>query len=142
MVAARLEAGSDGPGDRWLRDVARWAWRTKLSLTMMLDLLGQLRDRAEERRSRSSRAICARCCCFAAPAGARPTMGLDPGVRTGVKVAVVDATGKLVATDTVYRSSPRTTCAGRRRRSPPWSAATGRAHHRDRQRHRQPRDRS
>ena len=111
MVAARLEAGSDGPGDRWLRDVARWAWRTKLSLTMMLDLLGQLRDRAQEEAitvfARNLRALL-----LAAPAGARPTMGLDPGVRTGVKVAVVDATGKLVATDTVYPFQPKNDLRG------------------------------
>jgi uncharacterized protein len=112
MVTVALGvAGGVAPGDRWLADVARWAWRTRLSMTMMLDLLGQLRERAQEEAihvfARNLRDLL-----LAAPAGPRPTMGLDPGVRTGVKVVVVDATGKLLATDTVYPFQPRNDVRG------------------------------
>jgi uncharacterized protein len=90
MVAQALGAGGSAPGDLWLAEAGRWAWRTKLGLTMMLDLLGQLRERAQDEAigvfARNLRDLL-----LAAPAGPRPTMGLDPGVRTGVKVAVVDA---------------------------------------------------
>jgi protein Tex len=111
MVAAALGIAGSGPGDLWLREVVRWAWRTKLSLTMMLDLHGQLRERAQEEAIRVF-ARNLKDLLLAAPAGPRPTMGLDPGVRTGVKVAVVDATGKLVATDTVYPFQPRNDVRG------------------------------
>jgi len=112
MITAALGvAGGGAPGDRWLADVARWAWRTRLSLTMMLDLLGQLRERAQDEAIRVF-ARNLRDLLLAAPAGPRPTMGLDPGVRTGVKVAVVDATGKLLATDTVYPFQPRNDVRG------------------------------
>ena len=77
----------------------------RLSPTMVLDLLGQLRERAQEEAIRVF-ARNLRDLLLAPPAGPRPTMGLDPGVRTGVKVAVVDATGKLLATDTVYPFQP------------------------------------
>ena len=73
---------------------------------MMLDLLGQLRERAQDEAIRVF-ARNLKDLLLAAPAGPRPTMGLDPGVRTGVKVAVVDATGKLLATDTVYPFQPK-----------------------------------
>jgi uncharacterized protein len=112
MVTAALGvAGGGAPGDRWLAEVARWAWRTRLRLTMMLDLLGQLRERAQEEAIRVF-ARNLRDLLLAAPAGPRPTMGLDPGVRTGVKVAVVDATGKLLATDTVYPFQPKNDVRG------------------------------
>jgi uncharacterized protein len=111
MVGAALGIAGTAPGDIWLRDVARWAWRTKLGLTMMLDLHGQLRERAQEEAirvfARNLKALL-----LAAPAGPRPTMGLDPGVRTGVKVALVDATGKLAATDTVYPFQPKNDLRG------------------------------
>jgi uncharacterized protein len=111
MVTQALAVGGDAPGDRWLRDTARWAWRVKLGLAMTIDLMGALRERAQE----EAIAVFARnlgALLLAAPAGPRPTMGLDPGVRTGVKVAVVDATGKLVATDTVYPFQPRNDLRG------------------------------
>jgi protein Tex len=111
MVAATLGIAGTAPGDLWLRDVARWAWRTKLGLTMMLDLHGQLRERAQEEAIRVF-ARNLKDLLLAAPAGPRPTMGLDPGVRTGVKVAVVDATGKLLATDTVYPFQPKNDLRG------------------------------
>lgn len=111
MVAAVLGAGGNGPGDTWLRKVAGWAWRVKLSLSMMLELMGDLRGRAQEDAiqvfARNLKDLL-----FAAPAGARPTLGLDPGIRTGVKAAVVDATGKLVATETLYPFQPKNDLRG------------------------------
>lgn len=111
MVASRLETRSSGPGDEWLRKVAGWTWRVKLSLSMMVDLMGDLRARAQEEAiqvfARNLKDLL-----FAAPAGARPTLGLDPGIRTGVKAAVVDATGKLVATDTLYPFQPKNDLRG------------------------------
>ncbi|UWQ40220.1 RNA-binding transcriptional accessory protein [Leisingera aquaemixtae] len=111
MVAAVLGAGGNGPGDVWLRKVAGWCWRVKLSLSMMLELMGDLRARAQEDAiqvfARNLKDLL-----FAAPAGARPTLGLDPGIRTGVKAAVVDATGKLVATETLYPFQPKNDLRG------------------------------
>lgn len=111
MVEAALGVAGTAPGDLWLRDVARWAWKVKLGLSMMLDLMGSLRDRAQEEAIRVF-ARNLRDLLLAAPAGARATMGLDPGIRTGVKVAVVDATGKLVATETVYPFQPKNDLRG------------------------------
>ncbi|WP_370160594.1 Tex family protein [Limimaricola soesokkakensis] len=106
MVAARLNPSGNGPGDRWLRDVASWAWRVKLSTTMMTELVAELRARAhEEAISVFARNL--KDLLLAAPAGARPTLGLDPGIRTGVKAAVIDATGKVLATDTLYPFQPK-----------------------------------
>ena len=111
MVAARLEARGEGPGDAWLRQVAGWTWRVKLSLSMMIDLMGELRARAQQEAiqvfARNLKDLL-----LAAPAGARATLGLDPGIRTGVKAAVVDATGKLVATDTLYPFQPKNDLRG------------------------------
>ena len=95
-----------GPGDAWLRDVAGWTWRVKLSLSMYVDLLGDMRKRAHD----DAIAVFARNLkdlLLAAPAGAKATLGLDPGIRTGVKAAVVDATGKLLETATLYPFQPR-----------------------------------
>ena len=111
MVAAALDVATDQPGDRWLREAARWTWRAKLSLSLMIDLMGDLRERAQEEAIRVF-ARNLRDLLLAAPAGNRATMGLDPGVRTGVKVAVVDATGKLAATETVYPFQPRNDLRG------------------------------
>ncbi|WP_300072899.1 Tex family protein [uncultured Ruegeria sp.] len=106
IVAAHLQTRGDGPGDKWLRKVAGWTWRVKLSLSMMVELMADLRSRAQDEAiqvfSRNLKDVL-----FAAPAGARPTLGLDPGIRTGVKAAVVDATGKVVATDTLYPFQPK-----------------------------------
>jgi uncharacterized protein len=105
-TAATLEAGSAGLGDKWLRDAAAWAWRIKLKTSLTLDLMSELRDRSEAEAinvfARNLKDLL-----LAAPAGGRATMGLDPGIRTGVKVAVIDATGKVLATDTVYPFQPR-----------------------------------
>jgi protein Tex len=93
------------PADRWLAETVRWAWRTRILLHLSIDLRTRLRQAAEEEAVRVFAANL-RDVLLAAPAGARPTMGLDPGYRTGVKVAVVDATGKVVATETVYPHVP------------------------------------
>jgi uncharacterized protein len=84
------------PGDRWLVETARWAWRTKVLIHIGIDLRVRLWNLAEQEAVRVFAANL-RDLLLAAPAGARPTMGLDPGFRTGVKVAVVDATGKVAS---------------------------------------------
>ncbi len=99
------------PADPWLQESLRLAWRAKLSLQLETQLLTALRARAEEEAinvfARNLKDLL-----LAAPAGMRCTMGLDPGIRTGVKVAVVDGTGKLLATDTIYPLQPRNDVAG------------------------------
>ncbi|MET3592022.1 uncharacterized protein ABID26_001406 [Mesorhizobium shonense] len=111
MIANAYAIGGNLPGDKWLMEVAGWTWRIKLSLHLTLDLMRDLRERAEEEAihvfARNLKDLL-----LAAPAGSRPTMGLDPGIRTGVKVAVVDGTGKLVATTTVYPFPPRNDVRG------------------------------
>jgi protein Tex len=94
------------PGDRWLADTVRWAWRTRILLRLGTDLRMRLWQAAEE-DAVGVFAANLRDLLLAAPAGARATMGLDPGFRTGVKVAVVDATGKAVATHTIYPHETR-----------------------------------
>ena len=94
------------PGDKWLMDTARWAWRTKIQVHLGIDLRMRLWNAAEEEAVRVFAANL-RDLLLAAPAGARATMGLDPGFRTGVKVAVVDATGKVVATSVIYPHEPQ-----------------------------------
>jgi protein Tex len=94
------------PGDRWLLETVRWGWRTKLRFSIELDMKMRLWQLAEDEGVKVF-AGNLRDLLLAAPAGARPTLGLDPGFRTGVKVAVVDATGKVVATDNIYPHEPR-----------------------------------
>ena len=94
------------PADKWLSDVVRWTWKLKIGPHIETDLMGSLRERAEDEAIR----VFARNLhdlLLAAPAGQRATIGLDPGIRTGVKVAVVDSTGKLVETTTIYPHPPR-----------------------------------
>ncbi|WP_426683790.1 Tex family protein [Xanthomonas translucens pv. undulosa] len=106
-VALRAGIANQGrPGDRWLLDACRLTWRAKLHMHLLLDLFNQAREKAE------AEAIAVfgdnlQDLMLAAPAGARVTLGLDPGIRTGCKIAVVDATGKLLATDTIYPHEPR-----------------------------------
>ncbi|BBE72827.1 Tex family protein [Oharaeibacter diazotrophicus] len=109
--ALAVPAAPKLPGDVHLVEVARWAWRVKLSLHLSLDLMTTLRERAEEEAIRVFAANL-KDLLLAAPAGSRATMGLDPGIRTGVKVAVVDGTGKLLATSTVYPFQPRNDVRG------------------------------
>jgi protein Tex len=92
--------------DDWLRKVVAWTWRVKLSLSTERELFTRLRE-AAEKTAIDVFASNLRDLLLAAPAGPRVVMGLDPGIRTGVKVAVVDATGKLVDTATVYPHEPR-----------------------------------
>ncbi|MEU4380862.1 Tex family protein [Micromonospora echinofusca] len=107
VIAGRFGVTDKGrPADRWLADTVRWAWRTRILIHLGADLRMRLWQAAEEEAVRVF-ATNLRDLLLAAPAGTRPTMGLDPGLRTGVKVAVVDATGKVVATDTIYPHEPR-----------------------------------
>ena len=107
-IAARFGIALDGrrPGDAWLAETVRWAWKTRISVHLGLDVRSRLRQQAEDEAVRVFAANL-RDLLLAAPAGARATIGLDPGLRTGVKVAVVDRTGKVLATDTVYPHEPR-----------------------------------
>ena len=93
-------------GDRWLMETARWAWRAKIMVHLSVDLRLRLWNVAEQEAVRVFAANL-RDLLLAAPAGQRVTMGLDPGFRTGVKVAVVDATGKVVATTAIYPHEPQ-----------------------------------
>jgi len=106
-IAQALGVADRGrPGDRFLLDTVRQCWRKRLKPATDTDLRARLWAVAEEGAvtvfARNLRDLL-----LAAPAGARPTLGLDPGYRTGVKVAAVDATGKVVATDTIYPHEPR-----------------------------------
>ncbi|MGA5067495.1 Tex family protein [Streptomyces exfoliatus] len=106
IVAHRFGVSDRGrPGDKWLQDTVRWAWRTRILVHLGIDLRLRLRTAAEDEAVRVFAANL-RDLLLAAPAGTRATLGLDPGFRTGVKVAVVDATGKVVATDTIYPHVP------------------------------------
>ncbi|VVJ19726.1 Transcription accessory protein (S1 RNA-binding domain) [Amycolatopsis camponoti] len=105
-IAAKFGITQQGrPGDKWLGDTVRWAWRTKILLHLGIDLRMRLRQAAEDDAVRVFAANL-RDLLLAAPAGTRATMGLDPGFRTGVKVAVVDATGKVVDTHVIYPHQP------------------------------------
>ncbi|WP_374968739.1 Tex family protein [Terrabacter sp. BE26] len=106
-IARRFGIENAGrPADQWLADTVRWAWRTKILVHLGIDARMQLRRAAEEEAVRVFAANL-RDLLLAAPAGARATMGLDPGFRTGVKVAVVDGTGRVVATDVIYPHVPQ-----------------------------------
>ncbi|MFM8500673.1 MAG: Tex family protein, partial [Fluviibacter sp.] len=99
------------PADKWLNDTVRWTWRVKLSLHLELDLMGQLREKSEEEAIRIFGKNL-KDLLLAAPAGQHVTMGVDPGIRTGCKIAIVDATGKLLDTETIYPHEPRRDWAG------------------------------
>ena len=110
-IASTFDIRTSGPADQWLMEVAGWTWRVKLSTSLSLDLMRELRERAEEEAihvfARNLKDLL-----LAAPAGSRPTMGLDPGIRTGVKVAIIDGTGKLLETTTVYPFPPKNDIRG------------------------------
>lgn len=106
-IAARFGISNQNrPADKWLSDTVRWTWRVKVFMHLETELMTSLRERAEAEAinvfARNLKDLL-----LAAPAGPRATMGLDPGLRTGVKVAVVDATGKVVDTTTIYPHQPR-----------------------------------
>ncbi|PWI33056.1 RNA-binding transcriptional accessory protein [Vibrio albus] len=97
---------SDAPADSWRKQVISWAWRIKVSMHMETELMGAMKERAEIEAIEVF-ATNLKDLLMAAPAGPRATLGLDPGLRTGSKIAVVDATGKLLATDTIYPNPPQ-----------------------------------
>ncbi|GHD59084.1 Tex family protein [Jeongeupia chitinilytica] len=99
-------ANRDRAADKWLTDTVRLTWRAKVFPSLETEIVGELRERAEADAIRVF-ASNLKDLLLAAPAGPRATMGLDPGLRTGVKVAVVDATGKLLDTATIYPHEPR-----------------------------------
>lgn len=106
-IAARFGISSKGrSADKWLSDTVRWSWRVKVFMHLETELMTKLRETAEVEAinvfARNLKALL-----LAAPAGPRATMGLDPGLRTGVKVAVIDATGKVVDTTAIYPHQPR-----------------------------------
>ena len=107
IIAAHTGIRDQGrPADRWLTEVVRWTWKLKIGPHLETDLMGELRERAEDEAIR----VFARNLhdlLLAAPAGPKAVIGLDPGIRTGVKVAVVDRTGKLLDTATIYPHQPR-----------------------------------
>jgi uncharacterized protein len=106
-IAARFDVADKGrPADKWLLDTVRWAWRTRIQVHLGIDVRTRLWQVAED-GAVGVFASNLRDLLLAAPAGGRATMGLDPGLRTGCKVAVVDATGKVLATDTIYPHEPR-----------------------------------
>ncbi|MFI2545139.1 Tex family protein [Streptomyces rochei] len=106
IVASRFGIADRGrPGDKWLKDTVRWAWRTRILVHLGIDIRLRLRTAAED-EAVDVFAANLRDLLLAAPAGTRATLGLDPGFRTGVKVAVVDATGKVVATDVIHPHVP------------------------------------
>lgn len=106
-VARHFDIADRGrPADRWLMETVRWAWRTRILVRLDIDLRMRLWQAAED-EAVDVFAANLRDLLLAAPAGARPTMGLDPGYRTGVKVAVIDATGKVVATETIHPHQPQ-----------------------------------
>ncbi|MBH9983167.1 RNA-binding transcriptional accessory protein [Bartonella sp. B10834G6] len=111
LIKQAYQIGNQLPGDIFLVNVVLWAWRVKLSLHLSLDLMRDLHERADEEAisvfARNLKALL-----LAAPAGERATMGLDPGIRTGVKVAVVDKTGKLKETATIYPFPPKNDVRG------------------------------
>jgi len=106
-IAGRFGIRNQGrPADKWLADTVRWTWRVKSFMHLETELMGALRERSEVEAinvfARNLKALL-----LAAPAGPRATMGLDPGLRTGVKVAVVDATGKVMDTAVIYPHQPK-----------------------------------
>ncbi|EIU7747546.1 RNA-binding transcriptional accessory protein [Vibrio vulnificus] len=97
---------SNAPADNWRKQVISWAWRIKVSMHMETELMAAMKERAEIEAIEVF-ATNLKDLLMAAPAGPRATLGLDPGLRTGCKVAVVDATGKVLATDTIYPHVPQ-----------------------------------
>ena len=106
-IAGRFGIKDQGrPADKWLSDTVRWTWKIKVFMHLELELMNALRERAEEEAIRVfGRNL--KDLLLAAPAGPRAVLGLDPGIRTGCKIAVVDRTGKLLDTATIYPHEPR-----------------------------------
>lgn len=106
-IAARWNVRDNGrPADKWLSDVVRWTWRVKLSTQIETDLMAQVREAAET-EAINVFANNLKDLLLLAPAGPRPTLGLDPGLRTGVKVAIIDGTGQVVGHGGIFPHAPR-----------------------------------
>ncbi len=97
---------SSAPADAWRKQVISWAWRIKVSMHMETELMGAMKERAEI-EAIDVFATNLKDLLMAAPAGPRATLGLDPGLRTGSKIAVVDSTGKVLTTETIYPHPPQ-----------------------------------
>lgn len=97
---------SEAPADKWRKQVISWAWRIKISMHMETELIAAMKERAEV-GAIDVFATNLKDLLMAAPAGPRATLGLDPGLRTGSKIAIVDGTGKVLATDTIYPNPPQ-----------------------------------
>ncbi|WP_101960798.1 Tex family protein [Vibrio harveyi] len=97
---------SSAPADTWRKQVISWAWRIKVSMHMETELMGAMKERAEIEAIEVF-ATNLKDLLMAAPAGPRATLGLDPGLRTGSKIAIVDPTGKVLATETIYPHPPQ-----------------------------------
>ena len=111
-IANQFKINNEGRlADQWLADTVRWTWRIKCSLHLESELMSALRDRSDTEAIHVF-ALNLKALLLAAPAGPRVTIGLDPGMRTGVKVAVVDATGKVLDTDVIYPHQPKNDWAG------------------------------
>ena len=111
-IAARFGIKAQNrPADKWLQDTVRWTWKVKVYTHLELELVNELRERAEEEAIRIFGKNL-KDLLLAAPAGQHVTMGVDPGIRTGCKIAVVDATGKLLDTATIYPHEPRNDWGG------------------------------
>ncbi len=107
MVATHWDiANKSRPGDEWLLQVASWTWKIKMHTRISGDLMNQLREQAETEAIRVF-SLNLKDLLLAAPAGAKATIGLDPGIRTGVKVAVIDSTGKYLDQATIYPHAPK-----------------------------------
>jgi len=107
MIASHWQiSDQDRPADKWLAEVVRWTWRVRLLTHLQSDLLGQLRERAELEAIKVF-ATNLKDLLLAAPAGPKATIGLDPGLRTGVKMAVVDTTGKVKDHGTIFPTPPQ-----------------------------------
>ncbi|MBE0486529.1 Tex family protein [Marinobacter sp.] len=106
-IAARWNIRDNGrAADKWLSDVVRWTWRVKLSTQIETDLMSQVREAAEA-EAINVFAANLKDLLLLAPAGPRPTLGLDPGLRTGVKVAIIDGTGQVVDHGAIYPHAPK-----------------------------------
>lgn len=114
---------SQAPADVWRKQVISWAWRIKVSMHMETELMGAMKERAEIEAIEVF-ATNLKDLLMAAPAGPRATLGLDPGLRTGSKIAVVDSTGKVLATETIYLIRRKNSMTNRHRWWRSWSSSS------------------
>lgn len=114
---------SSAPADAWRKQVISWAWRIKVSMHMETELMGAMKERAEIEAIEVF-ATNLKDLLMAAPAGPRATLGLDPGLRTGSKIAIVDPTGKVLATETIYLTHHKSNTTNQRKSLISWCANT------------------